>query len=169
MITLNNITKSYWLGAQELPILKGISLEIQEGDFVAIMGQSGSGKSTLMNIIGMLDTPSGGEYSFEDERVEGLTGDEQSEIRGKKIGFVFQSYNLLPRIPAIKQVGLPLMYQKISRTERNERAEKALQKVGLGDKLLSNPNELSGGQQQRISIARAMVTEPSLILADEPT
>lgn len=169
MITLQKITKTYRLGAQDFTVLKGISLNIREGEFVAIMGQSGSGKSTLMNIIGLLDVPTSGEYIFDQENVEHLKSDEQADIRGHKIGFVFQSYNLLPRMSAVKQVGVPLMYQGVRKSERNERSITALHAVGLGDRLQNRPNELSGGQQQRISIARAMVTNPAIILADEPT
>lgn len=169
MIRLQNIVKTYRLGEQDLVILKGISLEIQKGEFVAIMGQSGSGKSTLMNILGLLDVPTSGEYVFEGHNVENLTPDEQAEIRGKKIGFVFQSYNLLSRMSALKQVGLPLMYQGVRKSERDRRATIALEAVGLKDKMQNRPNELSGGQQQRVSIARAMVTDPAIILADEPT
>lgn len=169
MITLKNITKTYQLGLQELTVLKEVSLQIDHGEFVAIMGQSGSGKSTLMNIIGLLDVPTSGEYVFDGENVERLEEDEQSHIRGRKIGFVFQSYNLLPRMSAVKQVGLPLLYQGIKGKERDTQAIKALQTVGLADKLQNKPNELSGGQQQRISIARAIVTNPEIVLADEPT
>ncbi len=169
MITLKNIVKTYQLGVQKLTVLKSVSLKIAEGEFVAIMGQSGSGKSTLMNIIGLLDVPTSGEYIFENHNVENLKGDDQALIRGKKIGFVFQSYNLLSRMSAIKQVGLPLMYQGIDKKERDVRASEALKLVGLADKMQNKPNELSGGQQQRVSIARAIVTNPSIILADEPT
>ena len=169
MITLKNIVKTYQVGEQELSVLKGISLKVNKGDFIAVMGQSGSGKSTLMNIIGLLDVPTKGEYILGKNNVENLQGDEQAEIRGKKIGFVFQSYNLLARISALKQVGLPLMYQGVSPRERDQRAEEALKVVGLEDKLNNTPNALSGGQQQRVSIARAMVTNPDIILADEPT
>lgn len=169
MIKLKDITKTYQLGSQELTVLKKVSLKIGSGEFVAIMGQSGSGKSTLMNIIGLLDVPTSGGYVFDGESVERLKEDEQSHIRGRKIGFVFQSYNLLPRMSAVKQVGLPLLYQGVKRKERDVRAIEALRTVGLADKIQSKPNELSGGQQQRISIARAIVTDPEIILADEPT
>jgi len=169
MIVLNNIIKTYRLAFQDFYALRGVSFSIQKGEFVAIMGHSGSGKSTLMNIIGLLDVPTSGEYLFDGQKVENLSENEQAEIRGRKIGFVFQSYNLLPRMSALKQVGVPLMYQGVSWRERDRRARKALETVGLGDKIGNFPNELSGGQQQRVSIARAMVTEPSIILADEPT
>ena len=169
MIVLKNIVKTYRLAFQDFYALRGVSFSIQKGEFVAIMGHSGSGKSTLMNIIGLLDTPTSGEFLFDGQKGENLTENEQAEIRGRKIGFVFQSYNLLPRMSALKQVGVPLMYQGVPRRERDRRAREALETVGLGDKVRNFPNELSGGQQQRVSIARAMVTDPSIILADEPT
>ena len=169
MLTLHNIVKTYKMGTQSLTVLKCISLKIKEGEFVAIMGQSGSGKSTLMNIIGLLDVPTSGSYIYGQQNVEHLKGDQQAEIRGKKIGFVFQSYNLLPRMSALKQVGLPLMYQGVPQKERQNRSEIALKAVTLQNRMQNKPNELSGGQQQRVSIARAMVTNPDLILADEPT
>jgi len=169
MITLKNIVKTYQLGQQEFTVLKSISLHIKAGEFTSIMGQSGSGKSTLMNIIGLLDIPSSGEYIFNKKNVENLRGDEQAEIRGKKIGFVFQSYNLLPRMSALKQVALPLMYNGVEIKKRILLSSKALEMVGLQDKIMNKPNELSGGQQQRVSMARAIVTNPDIILADEPT
>ncbi|MCT4616889.1 MAG: ABC transporter ATP-binding protein [Candidatus Gracilibacteria bacterium] len=169
MIKLKDITKDYVMGENVINVLKGISLEINKGDFVSIMGASGGGKSTLMNIIGMLDTASSGEYEFGDIMITGKTEDELSSVRGKNIGFIFQSYNLIPRISVIEQVMLPLVYARIPDNERKERARKALKKVGLADKENHNPNELSGGQQQRVSIARALAVNPAIILADEPT
>ncbi|MDD3120226.1 MAG: ABC transporter ATP-binding protein [Candidatus Gracilibacteria bacterium] len=169
LIKLENIKKSYIVGDQTIDVLKGIDLEINEGEFISITGQSGSGKSTLMNIIGMLDNPTSGNYYFNNENVADITDDEQALIRRKNIGFIFQSYNLISRTSAIKQVMMPLIYQGVPGKERIKRATEALNKVGLGDKLNSLPNELSGGQQQRISIARALVTNPLIILGDEPT
>lgn len=142
---------------------------MDEGEFVSIMGQSGSGKSTLMNIIGMLDNPSTGSYVFNGRDISGLTDDDQALIRRENIGFIFQSYNLLPRTSALNQVIMPLIYQGVGKKERTERALEALRKVGIADKINNMPNEMSGGQQQRVSIARALVTNPSIILADEPT
>lgn len=142
---------------------------MNKGEFVSIMGQSGSGKSTLMNIIGMLDNPSTGSYYFNGRDVSGLTDDDQALIRRENIGFIFQSYNLLPRTSALNQVIMPLIYQGVEKKERTERALEALRKVGIADKIANFPNEMSGGQQQRVSIARALVTNPSIILADEPT
>lgn len=169
MIKLSNIIKSYFLWEQTFDVLKSISLEIKSWEFVAIMWQSWAWKSTLMNIIWLLDIPTSWEYLLDNQNVESLSEKEQSSIRWRKIGFVFQMYNLLSRTPAIKQVSLPLSYQWVSRKERMERARDALVRVWLGDKLNSKPNELSGGQQQRIAIARAIVINPSIILADEPT
>lgn len=169
MLSLKNIIKTYTMGGEEVPVLKGVSLEIQDGEFIAIMGPSGSGKSTLMNIIGLLDTPSSGEYILDGTPVEKLTGNEQSGFRGRKVGFIFQWYNLIPRLSALEQVSLPLSYQWIAWNERNNRAIEALRRVGLGDKIFNKPNELSGWQQQRVAIARAIVANPSVILADEPT
>lgn len=169
LIELKNICKSYFVWDQEIPVLKGINLEIAEKEFVSIMGHSGSGKSTLMNIIGMLDTPTSWDYFFDWKNVAKLDDDEQSEIRGKKIWFIFQTYNLIPRKSAMEQVMLPLSYQGIRKSEREERAKKALIRVWLEDKLNSKPNELSWWQQQRIAIARALAINPAIILADEPT
>ena len=169
LIQLNSITKSYELWAEKLMVLKGIDTTIEKWEFVSIMGQSGSGKSTLMNIIGMLDNPSTGSYFFNGTDVSQLTDDDQALIRRENIGFIFQSYNLLPRTSALDQVIMPLLYQNIGKKERTERALQSLKKVGLWDKINSFPNEMSGGQQQRVSIARALVTNPSIILADEPT
>lgn len=169
MINLENITKSYQMGNQVVHALRGINLTIEEGEMVAIMGPSGSGKSTLMNIIGCLDIPTDGTYTLDGIDVSNMTDDEQARIRNKRIGFVFQRFNLLARTPALKQVSLPLMYAGFNRAERTKRAEEALQSVGLGDRIDHRPDELSGGQQQRVAIARALAAEPKIILADEPT
>ncbi|MDD4151323.1 MAG: ABC transporter ATP-binding protein [Candidatus Gracilibacteria bacterium] len=169
MIKLSQITKDYKMGENIVHILKGIDLEILKGDFVSIMGPSGSGKSTLMNIIGMLDTATNGTYTFDNIQIDGKSEDELSKIRGKHIGFIFQSYNLIPRMSVIKQVMLPLAYGGYSKKEREKRAIEALKKVGLESKIFNKPNELSGGQQQRVSIARALAINPGMILADEPT
>ncbi len=169
MITMKNITKSYEMGTQVVHALRGIDLTVEEGEFIAIMGPSGSGKSTLMNIIGCLDIPNNGSYHLNDIDVSRMTPDERSRIRNKQIGFVFQQFNLLARTTAIKQVSLPLMYAGVGRAERLARAKKALEIVGLGDRMDHKPDELSGGQQQRVAIARALVSEPSIVLADEPT
>ncbi len=169
MIQLQNIIKSYPLGKEKLLILKGINLFIGKGEFVAIMGPSGSGKSTLMNIIGLLDTPSGGSYLLEEKEVGNLTENDQADVRSKRIGFVFQAFNLLPRMDALRQVMQPLLYQRVHRTEAEVRARESLRAVGLSERMSHNPNELSGGQQQRVAIARALVTDPAIILADEPT
>ena len=173
MIELQNIKKHYTIwdkkNLQEIPVLKGISLTIPDGDFIAIMGPSGSGKSTLMNIIGMLDVPSSGKYSIDGIQVEKLSDKAQSKIRREKIGFVFQNYSLIPRLSNIEQVMLPLIYQGYTPKEARKKAQIAMKRVGLEGKEESSPSALSGGQRQRISIARAIVIEPSLLLADEPT
>ncbi|MFH0851387.1 MAG: ABC transporter ATP-binding protein [Candidatus Peregrinibacteria bacterium] len=169
MIRLTNIIKAYPLGHEQLIVLKGISLIIHPGEFVAIMGPSGSGKSTLMNIIGLLDTPTGGSYLLEKKEVAILTENEQADVRSRRIGFVFQAFNLLPRMDALRQVMQPLLYQGWPRPEAEKRAREALHTVGLTERIAHNPNELSGGQQQRVAIARALVTDPAIILADEPT
>ena len=169
MLKLENIVKSYTVGWEELRVLKDVDLEIKDWEFVAIMGPSGSGKSTLMNIIWLLDIPTSGWYSLDGTPLESLSGDEQSRFRWQKVWFIFQWYNLIPRLSALDQVMLPLSYQWIPLWERKKRAIEALTRVGLQEKLASKPNELSGWQQQRIAIARAIVANPSIILADEPT
>lgn len=169
IIEIKKITKTYHIGDITTPILKGISLTIFKGDFVAITGPSGSGKSTLMNILGLLDTPTSGSYVLRGEKTTGLTEDELSRVRNKEIGFVFQSFNLLPRESAIENVILPSIYAATPRTEREERAKTLLTQLGLGDRLHNRPNQLSGGQQQRVAIARALMNNPNIILADEPT
>lgn len=169
LIQLKNIHKSYPLDGFDLEILKGINLEIAAGEFVAIMGPSGSGKSTLMNILGCLDTPTSGEYILDGENIEHLSGDQLAEIRNRKIGFVFQGFNLLSRTSAIENVELPMVYAGVADEERTERAEKALNSVGLHKRMYHQPNQLSGGQQQRVAIARAIVNEAPIIFADEPT
>jgi putative ABC transport system ATP-binding protein len=167
IITIRNMSKIYRLGDHEIHALRGVSLDIYEGDFLAIMGPSGSGKSTMMNMIGALDTPSSGSYHLAGTDVSGLDDNQLAEIRNRKIGFVFQNFNLLPRTPALQQVELPLVYAGTG--ERRQQAQEALELVGLGDRLEHKPSELSGGQQQRVAIARALVNEPAIILADEPT
>lgn len=157
------------LGELSLEVLKGINLDVNKGDFVAIMGPSGSGKSTLLNIIGCLDSPTTGAYLFEGMDISGKTDDELAEIRNKKIGFVFQTFNLLPRFSAFMNVELPLLYANLTADERKDRVSKMLKKVGMEHRLRHAPNELSGGEQQRVAIARALVMNPSVILADEPT
>ncbi|HVW66695.1 MAG TPA: ABC transporter ATP-binding protein [Candidatus Peribacteraceae bacterium] len=169
MIHLRDITKAYPLGTNKLVVLKGVSLHIQPGEFVSIMGPSGSGKSTLMNIIGLLDTPTSGSYLLESKEVATLDENEQAEVRSRRIGFVFQAFNLLPRMDALRQVMQPMLYQGVHRLEAEQRAREALHTVGLGERMSHNPNELSGGQQQRVAIARALAMNPAIILADEPT
>ncbi|MDP4553410.1 ABC transporter ATP-binding protein [Alkalihalobacillus macyae] len=169
MIQLEEITKSYTLGKEAVNVLRGISLEIKSGEFVAIMGPSGSGKSTLMNIIGCLDRPTTGSYFLNEEDVSQHKDHELASVRNQSIGFVFQQFQLLPRLTALKNVELPMVYAGASKQEREERGRDALAKVGLQDRVGHLPNKLSGGQKQRVAIARALVNDPSLILADEPT
>jgi putative ABC transport system ATP-binding protein len=169
MITLKNITKTYQLGENTVPILKGIDLDIPANDYLAIVGSSGSGKSTLMNIIGCLDRPTEGTYTFENRNLTALNPTELAYIRNQRIGFVFQQFNLLPRATALENVMLPAVYAGLPKADRRARAEAALVSVGLGDRLHNRPNQLSGGQQQRVAIARALINQPSLLLADEPT
>ena len=169
MLKLKDIHKSYQQGSQEFPILKGIDLHVKEGDFLAIMGPSGSGKSTLMNIIGCLDKASSGTYHIEGTDVSDLSDNQLSDLRNQKIGFVFQNFNLMPKLTACQNVELPLTYMKIPKKERRERALEMLRLVGLEERSDFKPMELSGGQKQRVAIARALVTNPSFILGDEPT
>ncbi|ALD72141.1 MULTISPECIES: ABC transporter ATP-binding protein [Streptococcus] len=169
MLKLKEIHKSYQQGSQEFPILKGIDLHVKEGDFLAIMGPSGSGKSTLMNIIGCLDKANAGTYHIEGTDVSNLSDNQLSDLRNQKIGFVFQNFNLMPKLTACQNVELPLTYMKIPKKERRERAMEMLRLVGLEERSEFKPMELSGGQKQRVAIARALVTNPSFILGDEPT
>jgi len=169
VISLSNIHKSYFLGKQELPVLKGIDLKVFSNEYLALMGPSGSGKSTLMNIIGCLDTATKGQYILNGKDVSHMDDDELAAARNTEIGFVFQQFNLMPRLSAWENVAIPLIYAGVAKKEREERAWAMLEKVGLQDRGKHNPNELSGGQSQRVAIARALINNPSLILADEPT
>ena len=166
---MRDITKNYALGDEEVPILKGINLDVKQGEYLSVLGPSGSGKSTLMNIIGCLDQATGGEYILQDQHIADLDEKELSRIRSREIGFIFQNSQMLPRMDAVKNVELPLIYAGVRPRERARRAEEMLVKVGLKDRLHHTPNQLSGGQQQRVAIARALVTHPSILLADEPT
>jgi putative ABC transport system ATP-binding protein len=169
VIQLQEVRKDYYLGKVVIEVLKGISLFINHNEYVALMGPSGSGKSTLMNIIGCLDTPTSGAYILNGQAVSGMTDNSLADVRNKEIGFVFQQFNLLPRLSALENVALPLVYAGVSKKERTERAKEVLHKVHLSDRGHHRPNELSGGQNQRVAIARALINNPSIILADEPT
>jgi putative ABC transport system ATP-binding protein len=169
LIKLEEVAKIYRMGDVEVAAMRGVSLEVREGDFVAVMGASGSGKSTLMNIIGCLDRPTSGRYFLAGEDVSQLDRDALAEIRSQRLGFVFQTFNLLSRTSALENVELPMLYSGVHGRERRRRAKEALTRVGLGERLDHHPNQMSGGQQQRVAIARALVTSPKLILADEPT
>ena len=169
IIDIENITKDYVMGEEIVHALRGVSLQIRSNEYLAIMGPSGSGKSTLMNMLGCLDTPSSGRYEFNGRDVSAMSDDELAAIRNREIGFVFQTFNLLPRADSLRNVELPLVYAGIDPETRQERAATVLREVGLGDRLHHKPNELSGGQRQRVAIARALVNNPSIILADEPT
>lgn len=169
IIHLENIIKNYYLGKQVIEVLKGISLDIFKGEYVALMGPSGSGKSTLMNILGCLDSPTAGRYILNNKDVSTMTDNDLAEVRNQEIGFVFQQFNLLPRLTAAENVALPLVYAGVPKKQRMEKAMLVLDRVGLADRSHHRPNELSGGQNQRVAIARALVNDPSIILADEPT
>lgn len=169
VIKISNLTRFYQMGEMEVRALNGVSFEIQTNEYIAIMGPSGSGKSTLMNMIGCLDTPTSGEYILNNNKVSEMNDAELAEVRNREIGFVFQTFNLLPRTSCLANVELPLIYAGVKASERKERAIDVLNKVGLGDRIDHKPNELSGGQRQRVAIARALVNNPSILLADEPT
>ncbi|MDM1396154.1 ABC transporter ATP-binding protein [Myroides odoratimimus] len=169
IIQIKDIKRDFKLGSETVYVLKGVNLEIAKGDYVALMGPSGSGKSTLMNILGCLDTPTSGSYYLDGKDVSALKDDQLAEIRNKHIGFVFQTFNLLPRTTALDNVALPMVYAGNSKAERNARAKEVLDQVGLSDRIDHHPNQLSGGQRQRVAVARALVNKPAIILADEPT
>jgi putative ABC transport system ATP-binding protein len=169
LIEARALWKTYTMGSEEIHALAGVDLTVERGDYVAIMGPSGSGKSTLMNLIGCLDTPTSGSYRLNGREVSQMSDDDLAAVRNREIGFIFQTFQLLPRAPALRNVELPLVYRGIASDERRKRATQALERVDLGDRLGHRPNELSGGQRQRVAIARALVTDPSIVLADEPT
>lgn len=169
IIDIKDITRDFQLGNETVHVLKGIDLKIEKGEYVALMGPSGSGKSTLMNILGCLDTPTSGSYILNGKQVSEMPDNELAEIRNKEIGFVFQTFNLMPRTTALDNVALPMVYAGYSKSERNERATEVLTQVGLADRMDHKPNQLSGGQRQRVAVGRALVNKPSIILADEPT
>lgn len=169
LIDITDIGRKYVIGSETIHAIKSVTLKVKKGEFVALMGPSGSGKSTLMNILGCLDTPTRGEYLLNNIRVSEMSEDELADVRNKEIGFVFQTFNLLPRSTSLDNVALPLVYAGINKTTRTERAQAALESVGLGNRVHHKPNELSGGQRQRVAVARALINNPSIILADEPT
>src|SRR5690554_1718855 len=169
LIDITDIGRKYVIGAETIHAIKSVSLKVKKGEFVALMGPSGSGKSTLMNILGCLDTPTRGEYLLNNIRVSEMSEDDLADVRNKEIGFVFQTFNLLPRSTSLDNVALPLVYAGVSREARTQRAQAALENVGLGNRVHHKPNELSGGQRQRVAVARALINNPSIILADEPT
>lgn len=169
LIRMKDIAKNYQMGEATVHALRGVDLDVDRGEFLAIVGPSGSGKSTLMNLIGCLDRPSSGDYLLDDKKVDDLSDDDLAHIRNKSIGFVFQTFNLLPRTNCLHNVELPLLYSSIGRKDREKKALGILERVGLGDRVYHNPNELSGGERQRVAIARALVNDPTIVLADEPT
>ncbi len=169
MIDVSDIVKTYKTGHLELTVLKGLNLSVKEGEYVAFMGPSGSGKSTLMNILGCLDSLTSGKYILDNQDVSTIKGDALAEVRNKKIGFVFQTFNLLPKMTAVENVALPALYAGVKKSERIKRATEALESVGLGDRIYHKPSEMSGGQRQRVAIARAIINNPRILLADEPT